>query len=196
MVEVIAIQRAVQNVRADDLGDVNIISDLKSAFMVLSAAEEARETISNIKQDIKEYKGKITLTWIRTHMGNFGNERADQAGAIHFWAITFAVDEINRLHSLVDRHQWNFTVAETYGEEEESILQVSFLWTQGIAGYIGPQETCIHEAKMASGFNFPTISYCPRESPLTSKGLRVLCSSSGRTPQTLRRSTRHVPINT
>ncbi|GBN71669.1 hypothetical protein AVEN_268054-1 [Araneus ventricosus] len=78
MVEVIAIQQAVQYVRANDLGDVNIISDLKSAFMVLSAAEEAREIINNVKEDIKEYKGKITLTWIRTHIGNFENERSDQ----------------------------------------------------------------------------------------------------------------------
>ncbi|GBO36728.1 hypothetical protein AVEN_95123-1 [Araneus ventricosus] len=48
--------------------------DSRSALMALSAVEEARDIINNIK----EYKGKITLTWIRAHMGNFGNERADQ----------------------------------------------------------------------------------------------------------------------
>ncbi|GBL92589.1 hypothetical protein AVEN_215147-1 [Araneus ventricosus] len=77
MAEVIAIQQVVQYVRANDLGQVNIISDFRSALMALSAVEEARDIINNIK-DIKEYKGKITLTWIRAHMGNFGNERADQ----------------------------------------------------------------------------------------------------------------------
>ncbi|GBO07111.1 hypothetical protein AVEN_103091-1 [Araneus ventricosus] len=46
--------------------------------MALSAVEEARDIINNIKEDVKEYKGKITLTLIRAHMGNFGNERADQ----------------------------------------------------------------------------------------------------------------------
>ncbi|GBO08273.1 hypothetical protein AVEN_129292-1 [Araneus ventricosus] len=46
--------------------------------MALSAVEEARDIINNIKEDIKEYKGKITLTWIRAHMANFGNGRADQ----------------------------------------------------------------------------------------------------------------------
>ncbi|GBN48076.1 hypothetical protein AVEN_198587-1 [Araneus ventricosus] len=78
MAEVIAIQQAVQYVRANDLGQVNIISDSRSALMALSAVEEARDIINNIKEDIKEYKGKITLTWIRAHVGNFGNERADQ----------------------------------------------------------------------------------------------------------------------
>ncbi|GBN77391.1 hypothetical protein AVEN_133224-1 [Araneus ventricosus] len=74
MTEVIAIQQAVQCVKANDLGQVNIISDSRSALMALSAVEEARDIINNIK----EYKGKITMTWIRAHMGNFGNERADQ----------------------------------------------------------------------------------------------------------------------
>ncbi|GBN46367.1 hypothetical protein AVEN_243129-1 [Araneus ventricosus] len=78
MAEVIAIEQAVQYVKANDLGQVNIISDSKSALMVLSAVEEARDIINNIKEDIKEYKGKITLTWIRAHMWNFGYERADQ----------------------------------------------------------------------------------------------------------------------
>ncbi|GBM47342.1 hypothetical protein AVEN_94449-1 [Araneus ventricosus] len=78
MAEVIAIQQAVQYVKANDLGQVNIISDSRSALMALSAVEEARDIINNIKEDIKEYKGKIALTWIRAHMGNFGNERADQ----------------------------------------------------------------------------------------------------------------------
>ncbi|GBM12027.1 hypothetical protein AVEN_256109-1 [Araneus ventricosus] len=78
MAEVIAIQQAVQYVKANDLGQVNIISDSRSTLLALSAVEEAREIINNIKEGIAEYKGKITLTWIRAHMGNFGNERADQ----------------------------------------------------------------------------------------------------------------------
>ncbi|GBO30232.1 hypothetical protein AVEN_188114-1 [Araneus ventricosus] len=78
MAEVMAIQQAVQYVKANDLGQVNIISDSRSALTALSAVEEVRDIINNIKEDIKEYKGKITLTWIRAHMGTFGNERADQ----------------------------------------------------------------------------------------------------------------------
>ncbi|GBO04537.1 hypothetical protein AVEN_208474-1 [Araneus ventricosus] len=57
--------------------------------MALSAVEEARDIINNIKEDIKEYKGKITLTWITAYMGNFGNERADQLAK----AATLIADE-------------------------------------------------------------------------------------------------------
>ncbi|GBL82888.1 hypothetical protein AVEN_106403-1 [Araneus ventricosus] len=50
MAEVIAIQQAVQYVRANGLGEVNIINDSRSALMALSAVEEARDIINNVKE--------------------------------------------------------------------------------------------------------------------------------------------------
>lgn len=56
-------------------------------------------------------------------------------------------------------HSLTFLVAETYGEEISSIRQTASLWTQHVSGYIGPQETCVHEGRMAAAFNLPMISY-------------------------------------
>lgn len=56
-------------------------------------------------------------------------------------------------------HSLQFTVAETYGEEVSSIRQTAALWTDKVAAYIGPQETCVHEGRMAAAFNLPMISY-------------------------------------
>jgi hypothetical protein len=50
-------------------------------------------------------------------------------------------------------------VAETFGEERTSILHTASLWSQNVSAFIGPQETCLHEARMASAFNLPMISY-------------------------------------
>ncbi|XP_045101245.1 guanylate cyclase 32E-like [Portunus trituberculatus] len=74
-------------------------------------------------------------------------------------AITLAVEEVNNVFPLVQGHRLNFTVAETYGREEKSILNTARLWISNISAYIGPQETCVHEARMASAFNLPMISY-------------------------------------
>lgn len=75
-------------------------------------------------------------------------------------AISYAVDEINEKHPIVENHTLGFVVAETFGDEEESIKQTATLWTAGrVAVYIGPQESCIHEARMAASFNLPMISY-------------------------------------
>lgn len=56
-------------------------------------------------------------------------------------------------------HKLEFIVAETYGEEVTSVQQTADLWTKNISVYIGPQETCEHEAFMAAAFNLPMISY-------------------------------------
>lgn len=88
-----------------------------------------------------------------------GNDDYPRPGLTISGAISLAVDEINQFRPLLDGHTLNFTVSETYGDEEMSLYQVAVLWTQNTSAYIGPQETCIHEAKMASGFNLPMISY-------------------------------------
>ncbi|GFQ82467.1 ANF_receptor domain-containing protein [Trichonephila clavata] len=88
-----------------------------------------------------------------------GNKGYPRPGLTISGAISLAVHEINEYHPLRNNHTLTFTVAETYGEESESIYQTAVLWTQGIAVYIGPQETCVHEARMAASFDLPMISY-------------------------------------
>lgn len=52
------------------------------------------------------------------------------------------------------------TVAETFGDEDRSLWQVAQLWKEhNVSVIIGPQETCLHEARLASSLNIPMISY-------------------------------------
>ncbi|KOB66677.1 putative guanylyl cyclase receptor, partial [Operophtera brumata] len=36
---------------------------------------------------------------------------------------------------------------------------VAALWAANVSAFIGPQETCVHEGRMAAAFNLPMISY-------------------------------------
>lgn len=55
---------------------------------------------------------------------------------------------------------FSLTVAETFGDEDRSLWQVAQLWKQNnVSVIIGPQETCLHEARLASSLNIPMISY-------------------------------------
>ncbi|KAK0087232.1 hypothetical protein PV325_001474 [Microctonus aethiopoides] len=74
-------------------------------------------------------------------------------------AINLAVEEVNAGELGRRGHHLKFLVAETYGEEETSILVTAELWKKNISAYIGPQETCVHEGRMAAAFNIPMISY-------------------------------------
>ena len=74
-------------------------------------------------------------------------------------ALTLALGEINNDSSVLPNHVLEFIIAETYGIESESIKQTVELINKDVSVYIGPQETCIHEAKVAAAFNIPMISY-------------------------------------
>ena len=74
-------------------------------------------------------------------------------------AITLALVEINKDRTVLPDHKLELMIAETYGLESESIKQTVELMNQDVSVYIGPQETCIHEAKVAAAFNLPMISY-------------------------------------
>ena len=77
-------------------------------------------------------------------------------------AITMAVNEINNDVTVLPNHQLEFVIAETYGQEETSLLRTVELLFQNISVYVGPQETCIHEGRLAAAFNKPMISYVSR----------------------------------
>lgn len=74
-------------------------------------------------------------------------------------ALTLALTEVNNEKLSKLNHSIEFILAETYGEEISSIRETASLWKREIYGYIGPQETCIHEGRMAAAFNLPMISY-------------------------------------
>lgn len=74
-------------------------------------------------------------------------------------AISLAMEEVNSLYFSRHGHSLQFEVAETYGEEVTSIRKTADLWTRDVIAYLGPQETCVHEGRMAAAFNLPMISY-------------------------------------
>ncbi|XP_062588637.1 receptor-type guanylate cyclase Gyc76C-like [Saccostrea cucullata] len=74
-------------------------------------------------------------------------------------AITYAKDQINNDSTILPNHTLEFVVAETYSREIYSIKETVELIDQNISVYIGPQETCVHEGRIAASFNLPMISY-------------------------------------
>ena len=78
-------------------------------------------------------------------------------------ALTMALDEINADKSILPGYTLNFTFMETYGLELLSLKATVELLNQNVSAYIGPQETCRHEAKVAAAFNRPMISYVSQQ---------------------------------
>ncbi|XP_045542882.1 guanylate cyclase 32E [Papilio machaon] len=100
------------------------------------------------------------LTGSQRRPGDFTYERP---GRVISGAISMAVDEVNEKLLGTMGHSLEFIVAETYGQEEVSIKQVAALWASNVSAFIGPQETCVHEGRMAAAFNLPMVSYFCRD---------------------------------
>ena len=71
--------------------------------------------------------------------------------------------QVNKDPNVLPNHTLDFMIGETYGDESKSIAETVELLNNGVAAYIGPQETCTHEGKIAAAFNVPLISYVSRE---------------------------------
>eukprot|EP00106_Octopus_bimaculoides_P006081 XP_014773523.1 PREDICTED: uncharacterized protein LOC106871537 [Octopus bimaculoides] len=88
-----------------------------------------------------------------------GDEYYRRPGQAISGALSLAVAEINSNPSILPEHRLEFIPQETYGEESESIRKTTLLLDANISAYIGPQETCLYEARIAAVFNVPMLSY-------------------------------------
>ncbi|XP_023933111.1 receptor-type guanylate cyclase Gyc76C-like [Lingula anatina] len=87
-------------------------------------------------------------------------------------ALTLAVNEINNDSNILPNHTLEFTVKETYGKELNSVRHACDLSTnESISAIIGPQETCIFEAKVAAAYNVPMVSYFCTQKEVADKAL-------------------------
>ncbi|XP_074600822.1 guanylate cyclase 32E-like [Brevipalpus obovatus] len=102
---------------------------------------------------------KFVLGYLTGSKRKPGDQSYPRPGITISGAISLAIHDINSHLPLVDNHTLDFVVAETYGDEGESIRQTARLWVDDVSAFIGPQETCVHEARMAASFNLPMISY-------------------------------------
>ncbi|XP_049867023.1 guanylate cyclase 32E isoform X1 [Pectinophora gossypiella] len=106
---------------------------------------------------------RFTLGYITGSQRRPGDLSYQRPGRVISGAISMAVEEVNEKLLGPMGHSLDFIVAETYGQEEVSIRQVAALWAANVSAFIGPQETCVHEGRMAAAFNLPMISYYCRD---------------------------------
>ncbi|GBM14216.1 hypothetical protein AVEN_167303-1 [Araneus ventricosus] len=76
MAEIFAIHKAIDYILYYELYDVKTVSNSRSALMTVESLSDQRELIWNIKKKLKD-REDIKLMWVKAHMGEMGNERAD-----------------------------------------------------------------------------------------------------------------------
>ncbi|KAK8759263.1 hypothetical protein V5799_003107 [Amblyomma americanum] len=103
--------------------------------------------------------GTILLGYLTGSQRLAGDRSYRRPGLAISGALTLAVDQVNLKAPLNGGLRLDVLVAETFGRERHSVLQTARLWRQNVSAFIGPQETCVHEAYLAAALNLPMVSY-------------------------------------
>ncbi|GBM95128.1 hypothetical protein AVEN_258190-1 [Araneus ventricosus] len=75
MVEVTAIQKAIDYVTASGLVNVGIVSDSRSTLQTLGSVIDRRAIIVDMKTKLLTYRNNILLYWVKAHKGQWGFTR-------------------------------------------------------------------------------------------------------------------------
>lgn len=139
---------------------LNWIKIMSSSSKVIHILSFATFILMQDLTTASESNVRFTMGYLTGSQRKPGDNVYSRPGQVISGAISYAVDQINQNHRLINNATIDFLIAETYGSESESIRQTARLWTEAkVSAYIGPQETCVHEARMAASFNLPMISY-------------------------------------
>ncbi|GBO19274.1 hypothetical protein AVEN_101680-1 [Araneus ventricosus] len=75
--EMVAIREAVDYCKRRQITKVNIISNSRSALVLIESLEENRKFILYIKNSLQDTTSNVLLWWAKAHAGSKGSERAD-----------------------------------------------------------------------------------------------------------------------
>lgn len=73
--------------------------------------------------------------------------------------MTHAVNQINADPNILANHTLNFIYADNNDNAFTSVDAFTKLWKEGAVAFIGPEDFCETEARIAASWNLPIISY-------------------------------------
>ena len=83
----------------------------------------------------------------------------NKQGRIISGAMTYAVTLINMNDNLLAGHTLKFEKADTWADTLIGTKRLTELWRAGAVAFIGPEDSCNVEARVAAAWNLPMLSY-------------------------------------
>lgn len=74
-------------------------------------------------------------------------------------AMTLAVENINKDPNILPNYTLQFFYSDTKGDPLHSISVLTDQWKKQAIAFVGPQDFCETEARVAASWNLPMISY-------------------------------------
>ena len=83
----------------------------------------------------------------------------NKQGRIISGAMTYAVNVINHNSDLLAGHTLKYIKADTYADTLHGTKMLTEQWKDGAIAFIGPEDSCDVEARVAAAWNLPMLSY-------------------------------------
>ncbi|XP_038064179.1 guanylate cyclase 32E-like [Patiria miniata] len=88
------------------------------------------------------------------------SEFVNREGLVVSGAASLAIEHINSRDDLLPDHRLVLSnMYDTKGTEVGSIQLLTSQWLEGVVAFFGPDQTCATEARIATAWNLPMISY-------------------------------------
>ena len=100
----------------------------------------------------------FTVAYLTSDQTSQGSVQQTQARIIS-GAMTYAVNKINSDPDLLAGHRMSFVWVDTQADTLIAVSKMSQLWINGTVAFFGPEDFCDVEARIASSWNLPMISY-------------------------------------
>ena len=81
----------------------------------------------------------------------------------HVGAFVVALNYVNKDILGPMGHELNFTFTDNKADTGTSIRAMTKMYNEGVIAYIGPEETCVTEARIAAAWNLPMIDFVSKK---------------------------------
>ncbi len=109
----------------------------------------------------------LDLSPVRSDNFTIGYLYADQSkefiknkqGRIISGAMTYAVEWVNQDPRILAGHRLSYMKRDTFADTLVGTKMLTELWREGAIAFIGPEDSCDVEARVAAAWNLPMLSY-------------------------------------
>ncbi|KAL8591931.1 hypothetical protein ACOMHN_039984 [Nucella lapillus] len=81
-------------------------------------------------------------------------------------ALTYAIEMINK-QGVIPGYRVGFVWNDTHGTISGGLQAITDQWRRGVDMFLGPEETCNYEGRLAAAWNLPMLSFPASPFPAT-----------------------------
>lgn len=104
---------------------------------------------------------KLTIGYLPIDKTYDGYHLVERQYRVISGALTYAIDVINQ-QRLIPGYEVGFVWNDTHGTIPGGLQAITDQWREGVDMFLGPEETCNYEGRVAAAWNLPMLSFVSR----------------------------------